>query len=456
MTPPGRHCRCGTPLAHDNAGTLCGVCQQKPSRHRAPRVPVEFWQTDAMIDALVSGDLGRVIRAYRFHPFHGRRPLSQTVVSDWLCISQTALSRIELGKCRLTIDDIDWFTRTLGMPWALRWVPQHDTGEDVDPLSRRSLLGAGVGAAFGLNATTAPATAHQIDPGLVEHWMNLMHVLRRHDATFGPHGVLPTVQRELGVIAEHRRVARGALHTQLLGVESRWSWAASWLGRDAGDARMADDYADRARRLAQEAGYQDMVAYVFMRQSLWAAPDARKAVMLADAGRGIPGTSAYMRALCALRLAHGHALAGDTASCEHSLADAHRLIPADHAMTDAPASPWEGLGSREATRPYVRAEEARCWLLREPSKAVTTFEDVLRLWPSERIRGRGIHQAHLALACAAVDEPERAAAEGMTALGIAQSTRSTVTVGELKRLDRQLAGYELPAVADFREAVATL
>jgi len=90
------------------------------------------------------------------------------------------------------------------------------------------------------------------------------------------------------------------------------------------------------------------------------------------------------------------------------------------------------------------------------SQAVDTFEDVLRLWPSERTRGRGIHQAHLALACATAGEPERAAAEGMTAIGIAQTTRSDVTRQVLKRLDRQLAAHELPAVAEFREAVATL
>src|SRR5687768_15688970 len=106
-----RRCRCGTSLAQDNAGNLCAVCQRKrpPSRNRAPEIPPGFWHTDAMAAALASGDLGRVILAYRSHPFHGRRPLSQTVVADWLHVSQTSLSRIEQGKCRLTIDDISRF-----------------------------------------------------------------------------------------------------------------------------------------------------------------------------------------------------------------------------------------------------------------------------------------------------------------------------------------------------------
>lgn len=455
MRPVRRYCRCGTLLARDHAGSVCGVCDGKRRRDRAPDVPPEFWRTEAMAAALDSGDIGRVVRAYRFHPFHGQ-PLPQALVADWLHMSQATLSRIENGHRRLTVEEIAGFARSLGHTIAVRWTPLHDTGEDVDPLSRRSLFGAGVGAALGLNATTAPAAARQIDPGLVEHWMNLMHVLRRHDAMFGATGVLDTVRHELSLIADHRRVARGDLRAQLLGVEARWSWMASWLGRDAGDARFAEECADRARRLGQEAGYPDMVAYVLMRRSLWAAPDARKAIMLADAGIRTPGASAYMRALCALREAHGHALAGNIASCERSLAEAHGLLPADHVTTDRSLSPWEGLGSREATTPYVLAEEARCWLLLRPGKAVPAFEQVLRLWPSERTRGRGIHQAHLALACAAADEPDRAAAEGMTALGIAQRTKSDVTVRQLKRLDRRLAACDVPAAAGFREAVAAL
>jgi hypothetical protein len=52
-------------------------------------------------------------------------------------------------------------------------------------------------------------------------------------------------------------------------------------------------------------------------------------------------------------VAHGHALTADMASCERSPADAHRLLTTDHAATDAPPTPWKGLGSREATTPYL-------------------------------------------------------------------------------------------------------
>jgi len=63
-------------LARDNADVLCTVCQSRRRRDRAPQVPAEFWDDDVMVDALAGGDFGRVLRAYRQHPFHGR-PLSR-------------------------------------------------------------------------------------------------------------------------------------------------------------------------------------------------------------------------------------------------------------------------------------------------------------------------------------------------------------------------------------------
>lgn len=84
------------------------------------------------------------------------------------------------------------------------------------------------------------------------------------------------------------------------------------------------------------------------------------------------------------------------------------------------------------------------------------LEEVLRVWPPDRPRSRSVQQTRLALACAATGEPERAAAAGIEALSAARVTRSDVAMRELKQLDRQLAVYDAPAAADFREAFATL
>jgi transcriptional regulator with XRE-family HTH domain len=331
-----------------------------------------------------------------------------------------------------------------------------EAGEDVD-LSRRSLIGAGVGAALGLDVTTASALARPLDPGLAEYWTTLLRVLARHDAMFGPHDALGTVRHSLDLLAEHRQTASGELRTQLVSVESRWSWFAGALCNDSGDWRRRDVWTDRALRLAQEAGDQDMVAWVLMWQSRWAAmrPEPQTAILLADAAGRTPGISKRIRGLCALRAAQGHALANDTASCERSLADAHGLL--DQTAQSEHLTLWEDLGRQDdGVSPYVLAAEARCWLQLHPARAIGMLEEVLRLWPQDRTRGRGIHHARLALACAADNEPERAAAEGVKAVEIVRTTKSDVTVRELKRLDQDLAGFDTPAAADFREMYAVL
>ena len=452
MRHPRRYCRCGTLLAADNAASLCSLCQRKRRRDRAPEVPPEFWDAEAMAAALDSGDVGCVLRAYRFHPFHGQ-PLPQCVLAGWLHISQATLSRIESGQRRLTIDEIAGFARTLGRSVAVRWMPLHDTGEDVDPFSRRSLLGAGVGAALGLNATTAPAAARQIDLELVSHWMRLLRVLGCHDAMFGPRDVLDPVRHELGLIAQHRLVARDGLRRQLLRVESRWAWLASWLSNDSGDWHRRESWAERSLQLAQEAGDADMVAWSLVWQSRWAAmrQDARQAITLADAAQRTPGAGDKIRGLGALKEAHGHAVAGDVVSCERRLADARERLAGGDPMTLS-----HELGRRDdSAAPYVPADEARCWLVLRPQKAIAMLEGALRAWPRDRTRGLGVQQARLALACAG-DEPDRAAAEGIKALETASATRSDMMMRELRRLDHRLAPCDTAPVADFREALAAV
>jgi hypothetical protein len=446
------YCRCGTALAADNSRRLCSACQSLHRRSAAPEVPPEFWKADVMAAALASCDLGRVIRAYRCHPFHRQR-LPQSMLAGWLHMSQAAVCRIENGRRRVTIDEIAAITRALGIPLAIPWAPQPEVGEDVDPLSRRSLLGAGVGTALGLSATTAPAAAREVDPDLASHWSDLLGVIDCHDAAFGPHDLLSTVRNELRLITEHRQVARGVLRTDLMRVEARWSEFASWLGHDAGDERITDYWGDRASRLAIEAGYDDMVAYVLIRHShaAVAALDARQAITLADAATRIRGTSAPVRALGALKAAHAHALARDTLACERSLANAYDLLGTSG--DDVPSGDVLG---HEVTAPYVLAADARCWIWLRPAKAIGMFEDVLRCWPRERTRSGGVQQARLAVACAAAKEPERAVREGMQALVTARRTRSHMARRELDQLDHRLAGCDAPAAAAFREALATL
>jgi hypothetical protein len=270
---------------------------------------------------------------------------------------------------------------------------------------------------------------------------------------FGPREVLESVRHELGLIARHRKIARGELRIDLMRIESRWAEFASWLANDAGDWRGRDFWADRALGLAREATYPDMVAWILLWRSRWATEerDARHAIAFARAAADTADTSHRIRALCALKEAHGHALAGDVLACQRALADAGDLLDRD--IDDDPS---DGLGRRNVSRPYVLADEARCWLWLRPRTAIVLFEDAARIWPTDCASHRGVHQARLALAYAAAGEPDRAAAEGTEALQLARTTKSHLNVRELRRLDRILAADDPPAVADFREAFATL
>jgi hypothetical protein len=141
---------------------------------------------------------------------------------------------------------------------------------------------------------------------------------------------------------------------------------------------MRDSWADRAVRLAQEAGYDDMVAWMRGGQSRWATmqPDPRQAIAFAEAGRRTPGARAQIRARCALREAQAHALANDAASCERCLAGAHALLDLGNGDDE---HAWHTVGRHVATRPYVLADEARCWLVLRPLKAIALLEEALRV-----------------------------------------------------------------------------
>jgi hypothetical protein len=312
----------------------------------------------------------------------------------------------------------------------------------------------GVGAALGLNATTAPTAARELDPELVSHWLRLLHVLTRHSAMHGPGELLGPVRHQIGMIAEHRELARGRLRTELLRVESRWSDRAASLSNQTGDPRRRDAWTDHALALAREAGDADMVAELLERRGQWATVelDARGTIGFAEAALRVPGARVQTRAQAAMRAALGHALAGDAAACERMLAHTAHLLA--RLPGDEPVRPLDDVFRYAVSAPYVRAAGARCWLALRPSKAIGRYDDALDRWPRDERCDGALHRARLAIACAAAGEPDRAAQEGAKALGIGRATGSDLIRRELARLDQRLAVFDTPSAAGFREAFA--
>ncbi|WP_324189228.1 MULTISPECIES: XRE family transcriptional regulator [Nocardia] len=112
---------------------MCAACE--PRILEPPDLPREFWQTDLMHDALATWHMGRVIYAYRTHPFHGR-PLAQEMVAGWLNLTQGQLSRLENGAAPEQLSKLIHWAQTLKIPGDLLWfkLPMRnaDTLEDVN------------------------------------------------------------------------------------------------------------------------------------------------------------------------------------------------------------------------------------------------------------------------------------------------------------------------------------
>ena len=85
--------------------------------------------------ALASWHVGQVIRAYRHHPHHGQRPLSQDLVASWLRLTQTQLSRIENGPPVKDLDKLTDWAQILQIPPGLLWfrLPEADARAAPQP-----------------------------------------------------------------------------------------------------------------------------------------------------------------------------------------------------------------------------------------------------------------------------------------------------------------------------------
>jgi hypothetical protein len=161
--------RCGGRLARDNDSGRCAACQAA-ERNRLiapPTVPASFWEHEPIRQALTERHLGRVIRAYRCHPYHGRQPLPQTTVARWLGITQAQLSRVENGPPMVHLDRLIHWAQLLHVPPPLLWFKLSDELAD-DPhhkadVKRRSVLAAG-GAAVAGALVSRPAPVSDRGP----------------------------------------------------------------------------------------------------------------------------------------------------------------------------------------------------------------------------------------------------------------------------------------------------
>ncbi|HEY9470388.1 MAG TPA: helix-turn-helix transcriptional regulator [Propionibacteriaceae bacterium] len=117
-------------------------------------MPTDFWDESIVRDALLDRHMGRVIRAWRTHPHHGRRSIPQDRVASWAGITQAQLSRIENGPPLVHLDRLIQWARVLHIPPARLWfaLPTGDTtgrpSHEEDSVKRRNFLATTVETFF--------------------------------------------------------------------------------------------------------------------------------------------------------------------------------------------------------------------------------------------------------------------------------------------------------------------
>ncbi|MGW0432590.1 hypothetical protein ACWDV4_08600 [Micromonospora sp. NPDC003197] len=127
------HCpRCGARLARDNDSGRCTPCQtaERDRITTPPVLPASFWDHEPVRQALHERHLGKVVRAYRYHPYHGRLALPQDLVARWLGITQAQLSRAENSPPMIHLDRLIHWAQLLHIPAQLLWFKLPDSIED--------------------------------------------------------------------------------------------------------------------------------------------------------------------------------------------------------------------------------------------------------------------------------------------------------------------------------------
>jgi hypothetical protein len=170
-----RQCTCGVLLARDNVDGRCTTCRVR-SRDRlagAPEVPPGFWGDDAMQAAIHERHMGRVIRAFRLHPAHGRHPISQQTAAQWAGLTQAQLSRIETHGPVIQIDRLIQWARILRIPSPFLWFTVPAEGGDGMRRAEFLRLGGGVvagGAVAALLGGASVTTVTEDDCAQVLAW----------------------------------------------------------------------------------------------------------------------------------------------------------------------------------------------------------------------------------------------------------------------------------------------
>ncbi|MCP3803885.1 helix-turn-helix domain-containing protein [Allokutzneria sp. A3M-2-11 16] len=435
MALTGRYCmKCGGRLSHESRPSLCARCRQLNGvgSDHAPNFGPDFWHTDQMRDVFATRDMGEILRAYRYHPTHGHRPLSQETLSRWLgTVTQSQLSRIESGRNKVdTLEKLIHYAQALKMPEDLLWFkfPESFADRNLKPASGVIPLPGG---------PLVPAASLHLGSELAN---SLLGTLDRYSATdnlAGPQSLVNIVPEQLRFIDELVATARGKDRVRLLWAGSRYAEFAGWIYQDTGSLHSAMQISSAALDYARESEDASLSSYVLMRRSNIATDAGRPelALKLADEALAESGKlSPRQRAVALRQRAHAHALLGNADACTRALEEAHECAGSE-IVDDNDIAQY-------CTPEYIEMEAAHCWIeLGQAQKAIDALQRGLSTWPSEFRRDLGLGLARLAVAYAAGEQVEHSIDVAGHALQIARETGSFRTEKQLARIPSILVAH---------------
>ncbi|MGI5213389.1 hypothetical protein [Plantactinospora sp. CA-290183] len=267
----------------------------------------------------------------------------------------------------------------------------------------------------------SPVSGSHVDAELISGRSDAVEVwLRELDRITGQSN--PCVTPQLAVrVRQHLEVLdwlqRNGARPHLAGVDARWSEFMSWIADNAGEPG-GGSWLDRSHRRSTEADDQILSAYTLMRQSQRALDDGdvRTAITLSRRSLMHGPVPSRTRVLCLARMAEALAASGDD-DTNSVITDARRGL--GRAVDDA-ADEF----AKHCDLRYVTAVDARCrHLLGDSMSAVAIFEELLNGEQPTALLDAGMWHAHLG-ECYLFNDPERAAAHGMSALRLARQTGS--------------------------------
>jgi hypothetical protein len=291
------------------------------------------------------------------------------------------LSRIEQGTRRLTVDDINWFARALGVPWKLRWIEQASEARvEVDQGTVEAHHAAAERLCCDYSTVPAPALREQTEQQLqdVRRLLDGRKTLSQH--------------RELLVIAGWLSMLLGCLHN------------------DLGKRRAAEAARDDAFHLGKEAGHPVLVRWVYELQSWFALTDGRfrDVTMFARAGQE-QGNDDSASVQLILQEAKGWAKLGDRRQAEDALQRGWSVLnrlpradqPEHHFVFDPSKYPFYAAPIFEWLGEHARAEEYCQEVFAHCVRADGTTPWPMRLAETENVMGLvELHRGDLGTAIA--------------------------------------------------------